>query len=462
MRACGGGRLASPGSASLAPVGRSRTRACVLLAGLFALVGMAGILALQPAIARAAGTAPQTTQKNITNYQAQLSGQVDDTYLGTDSQGYTIHYLTITATLTPQDSSPPLAVHLYVSEAFYPNISTQQQQDVIPGGGQVNAAGILRGNGTVSNTAGTITLYAANVSGLVLADGSMHFDLEGAGTGKASGGKTSLYLSIDPTIGQDLTGHVTGTMNLPQAALDLITSNDPLVGPTVWYLLRASGLAALALLTATVLIGLALRVRMWRETLERWRVYDVHLTISILTGVFLGIHLLLVFLDRIVPFSLADMLIPFHDSYQPIWIAAGIVGLYLLLVVWGSSLFRSKISYKLWRSLHPLALGALGLAMLHALFAGTDGPTLWLRVVLVLIAVAVLWLFDRWMRLRTVENKQRNRRKGASRQQPGKRQVAPQPQRASSYTPVPGYASPQAGPRSTVGSQGRSRKVSQE
>ena len=131
-----------------------------------------------------------------------------------------------------------------------------------------------------------------------------------------------------------------------------------------------------------MLIGLALRVRLWKETLERWRVYDVHLTISILAAIFLGVHLLLVFLDRIVPFSLADILIPLHDSYQPIWIASGIVGFYLLLVVWGSSLMRSKLSYKLWRSLHPLALGALGLAMLHALFAGTDGSTAWLRIML--------------------------------------------------------------------------------
>ena len=421
----------------------ARRRLVLLL--LIAVVGMAALVALRPATAGAAGVTPaaagssQNANKTI-SYTAQLSGQItQDTYLGTDDQGNALHYLTIDATLTPQGNNPPVALHLYISEAFYPGIGTQQQQDVLPGSGTVAAAGILRGTANVTNTGGTITLYDANVSGLYLGDGSMHFDLEGAGVGKASGGKTSLYLTIAPSAGEQISGQVSGTLDLPQAALDLITSNDPLVGPTVWYLLRASGLAALALLTFSVLVGLALRVRLWKETLERWRIYDVHLTVSILTGVFLGLHLLLVFLDRVVPFSLADLLIPFHSSYQPIWVAAGIVGLYLLLVVWGSSLIRSKLGYSLWRKLHPLALGALGLAMLHALFAGTDGPTLWLRATLVSIAVAVIWLFERWMRLREVENSRR-RKPGAPRQQPGQRQPAPpQYARPANSPPPQGY-----------------------
>jgi sulfoxide reductase heme-binding subunit YedZ len=394
--------------------------------------------------------------RNIT-YNAHLSGQVtDNTYLGTDDQGYTIYSLMISAALSPNEKNPPLALHLFVSEAFLPGITTQQQQDVLPGGGTVMTTGFLRGTATITNEGGTMSLYAANANGLDLVDGSMHVDLEGTGTGKASGGKSSLYLTIAPLVGDQASGQASGSLDMPQAAFDLITSTDPLVSPTVWYILRASGLAALALLSLVVLIGLALRVRLWKERLERWRVYDVHLTLSLLTGVFLAIHLLLVFLDRIVPFSLADLLIPLHASYQPLWIAAGIVALYLLLIVWGSSLLRAKIGHRLWRSLHPLALGALGLVMLHALFAGTDGPTLWLRGALVVVTIAALWLFERWMRLRTVEEAQRRRRGTSSRQPPVKRRPAPQ-----LYSQVPNYPS-QAGWRSPSASQESPRRVSQE
>jgi sulfoxide reductase heme-binding subunit YedZ len=446
------------------------------LAGVLVMLGLAGMLALRPAAALAAGSAPQAANKHFT-YSAQLSGQVTDTYLGTDDQGYSIHYLVVTATLSPQGGSPPLGVRLYVSEAFFPDIGSQQEQDVLPGGGTVSAGGILRGDAAVTSSNGIVTLYVANTSGLYLDDGSMHFDVEGTGTGKASGGKTSLYLTIDPSYGDQITGQVSGSLDIPQAALDLITSNDPLAGPTPWYLMRASGLAALLLLAATVLIGLALRVRLWKETLERWRVYDVHLTVSVLTGVFLAAHLLLVFLDRVVPFSLVDMLVPLHASYQPIWVAAGILALYLLLVVWGSSLLRSKMSYSLWRKLHPLALGALGLAMLHALFAGTDGPTLWLRALLVIIAIAVIWLFNRWMGVRSWEERQRRRKTRAPRQPQGGRQALPQPApqyaRAPGYAPRPNYqpaprrtppsgASPWAGEHPAPKGQAHPRRVSQE
>ena len=400
----------------------------ITLSGLFIVVltGAAVVFGLQPTAAQAAQNtsgAPQAAHKVI-NYTGKISGAItENTYLGTDDQGFSLYYLTIKATLIPQGTGPSLVVNINVSEGLLPGISTQQQQDVLPNGGTVNASGTMRGNATVTNTAGTITLYVANVSGLDISDGSMHFDLEGTGTGKASGGKTSLYFNFSSSDGDTITGQVTGTVDMPQAALDLITSKDPLVGPTVWYLMRASGLAALATLAATVLIGLALRVRLWKERLERWRVYDVHLTVSVLTGVFLGTHLLLVFLDRIVPFSLADILIPLHDSYQPIWIAAGILGFYLLLVVWGSSLVRSKIGYSLWRQLHPLALLALGLVMLHALFAGTDGPQIWLRIALVLIVLAIIWLAERWKRVKSFEEMQRRR---SRRQQPRRMPAAPQ------------------------------------
>ena len=135
-----------------------------MLAGLLALVGLAAMLAAQPATALAAETTAQATTKHL-QYAASLTGQLEDTYLGTDDQGYSINYVTITATLTPKDhSQPPVVTHLYLSEAFYPGTTTQQQQDVIPGGGQVAAAGVLRGTANLTNTAGTLTLYIANVS----------------------------------------------------------------------------------------------------------------------------------------------------------------------------------------------------------------------------------------------------------------------------------------------------------
>jgi DMSO/TMAO reductase YedYZ heme-binding membrane subunit len=366
------------------------------------MVGAAGLLALQPAMAWAAPASSQAAQQ-VFDYTGQVSGQItDDTYLGTDAQGYELHQLTITANLTPRHGPPALTLHFDVSEGFVPLFANTQRQDVLPGGGTVSVQGLLNGTASATNPTGTISVYTANASGLVLPDNSIHFDVEGIGVGQAGGGKTSLYLTLVPSAdGVTINGQVSGSMDLPQQALDLLTSTDPLISPTVWYLMRASGLAALAMLVLAVLIGLALRVRLWKDRLERWRVYDVHLTVSVLLGVFLGLHLVLVFLDRIVPFSLVDMLVPLHDTYQPLWIGAGIVAFYLLLVVWGSSLLRSRLGYSLWRKIHPVALVALGLVALHALYAGTDGSRTWLIWSLVGVGVVMVWLCERWLHLKS-------------------------------------------------------------
>jgi DMSO/TMAO reductase YedYZ heme-binding membrane subunit len=96
------------------------------------------------------------------------------------------------------------------------------------------------------------------------------------------------------------------------------------------------------------------------------------------------------------------MLVPLHDTYQPLWIGAGIVAFYLLLVVWGSSLLRSRLGYSLWRKIHPVALVALGLVALHALYAGTDGSRTWLIWSLVGVGVVAVWLCERWLHLKSV------------------------------------------------------------
>jgi sulfoxide reductase heme-binding subunit YedZ len=435
-----------------------RPRPAVLLAALLALVGLVGMAVLQPAFASAAGTTPQATPKPPP-YQADLKGSFDDLYLGVDGQGYSVHYLTITLTITPKDKSLPLLAHLTMYEAFYPGTKTQLQTDVFPGGAKVPTEGVLRGDATITDTGGAMTIFRANVSGLVLGDGSFHLDMQGTGTGKATGGKATLYLTVNTSAEQDLTGSATGAVSIPQEAIDLITSHDPLLGPTIWYFLRASGLAALVLLFLTVLIGLMLRIRLWAKFLTRWRVYDVHLTVSLLTGIFLGIHLILVFLDRIVPFSLADILVPFHASYQPIWIAAGIIGAYLLVVVWGSSLIRKYIGYKAWRALHPVALGALGLVMLHAVFAGTDGTTPWLRIGVIAMALVVIWLFEHWMSLRTAEEQnRRNRRRGAPKPPPAAPEPATEPTFKRQFMPrptqqLPAYTPPRTGQHRATGPQ---------
>jgi hypothetical protein len=71
-----------------------------------------------------------------------------------------------------------------------------------------------------------------------------------------------------------------------------------------------------------------------------------------------------------------DILVPLATWYRPLSMAAGIVGLYLMLAVWVSTQLRPRISYT-WRLLHTLTFAVDLLSLLHALGTGTDTRQPW-------------------------------------------------------------------------------------
>jgi len=64
--------------------------------------------------------------------------------------------------------------------------------------------------------------------------------------------------------------------------------------------------------------------------------------------------------------------IPLAASYRPLWLALGIVGLYLMLAVWLSTQMRAHIGYAWWRRLHTLAFAVYLLTTVHGSGTGTD------------------------------------------------------------------------------------------
>ena len=97
-----------------------------------------------------------------------------------------------------------------------------------------------------------------------------------------------------------------------------------------WYAARAAGVVAYALLTSGVLLGVLLA---GRARLARWPAFavtDVHRFVSILTGVFIAIHVYALLVDRYAHVSIATLVIPGASSYRPFWLALGTVALELL------------------------------------------------------------------------------------------------------------------------------------
>jgi DMSO/TMAO reductase YedYZ heme-binding membrane subunit len=156
-----------------------------------------------------------------------------------------------------------------------------------------------------------------------------------------------------------------------------------------WYTARSAGIVSWALLTLSVLWGLALSTKVFGKRPRPNWLLDLHRFLGGTAVVFVVIH---VVLDTFVHFGIADVLVPFASSWKPTAVAWGIVGFYLLLAIEITSLLRSRISKRAWRMTHYLSFPLFVLATIHALTAGTDRNTLLMRYGIIVSSVAVLIL----------------------------------------------------------------------
>jgi predicted ferric reductase len=147
--------------------------------------------------------------------------------------------------------------------------------------------------------------------------------------------------------------------------------------PTFWILARTSGLVAYLLLTASILAGLVLKSRPFGTALRPALVTDLHRFLALLGLGALSLHGLALVLDRTVPISLADLLVPGLAPYRPLWTALGVLAAELMLVVYASFSLRTRIGMRNWRRLHWATYAVFTLATFHGLAAGTDSGTTW-------------------------------------------------------------------------------------
>jgi methionine sulfoxide reductase heme-binding subunit len=146
----------------------------------------------------------------------------------------------------------------------------------------------------------------------------------------------------------------------------------------LWYLIRATGAAALVLLTLTLVMGIV-NVRRWTPRgVPRFLIDDVHRTIALLVVVLLAIHVVTAVVDGYVSITVADAFIPFAGPYRPLWVGLGALALDLLVALIVTSLLRARLGLRAWRAVHWLAYACWPLAFAHALGMGTDVAAGWL------------------------------------------------------------------------------------
>ena len=139
-----------------------------------------------------------------------------------------------------------------------------------------------------------------------------------------------------------------------------------------WYVARASGIVAWALVTASVGFGLWVSLRLTRTRPRPAWVLDVHRFLGALSVVFVGVHLAGLALDSYVNFGPSDLFVPLAASWKPGPVALGIVGMYLLVAIEVTSVVMRRLPRRFWHAVHLTSFGLFVLATVHMFAAGTD------------------------------------------------------------------------------------------
>ena len=87
-----------------------------------------------------------------------------------------------------------------------------------------------------------------------------------------------------------------------------------------WYVTRAAGLTSYILLWLSMVWGMAISTRIFSPAVEGTYSYDFHEFLSLLGLGFVLLHVIVLAVDKFLPFSLWQMLMPFVDSYRPLWV----------------------------------------------------------------------------------------------------------------------------------------------
>lgn len=172
--------------------------------------------------------------------------------------------------------------------------------------------------------------------------------------------------------------------------------NTTLWENVTWNVARAGGFTAYILLALAVIVGLALSTQLqsparWPRLLNN----ELHNFLTLLSTIFLGVHILAVWVDPFTKFGWNEVFLPFVSHYRPLWMALGIVALYLGLAIGLSTWIRPRIGYRWWRRLHIMTIGIFALATIHGLGTGSDTQTIWALGIYIASSIVVTLLLCR-------------------------------------------------------------------
>ncbi len=169
---------------------------------------------------------------------------------------------------------------------------------------------------------------------------------------------------------------------------------DPLVHGW-WLASRAAGVVALALVTGSTLLGLAMATHPRGARRHAARLVTLHEQLALTGLVAIAVHGITLLGDPWLRPGLTGIALPGAMTYRPLFTSLGVVAGWLAVVLALSYYLRGRLGVRRWQAIHRFTLAAWALAVVHTLGAGTDAGSGWLRWPLLGSAALVLVLLAR-------------------------------------------------------------------
>ena len=176
-------------------------------------------------------------------------------------------------------------------------------------------------------------------------------------------------------------------------------------GAWPWYLIRASGITAAALMVVLMISGIGMVTGHWFRLMEPVQARLFHRTIGIALGVSVALHITGILFDKYIKFSISSVAVPFLSDYRRIelvgipvgslGVALGVLSLYLLALIISTSLLALNRYPRLWKLVHYFGYFVIFTVFFHGLMLGTDlASGLWRGVwagfgALIMVAILV-------------------------------------------------------------------------
>jgi DMSO/TMAO reductase YedYZ heme-binding membrane subunit len=130
-------------------------------------------------------------------------------------------------------------------------------------------------------------------------------------------------------------------------------------------LARLFAFIAYALMVATVVLGVILRLRFMQRAVNRATFYGAHMTLALSAVIFGAVHGVTFVYQPVWNIGWYEYTVPFTSHVQRLPVGFGVLGTELALAVACSVWIQRRLGYGRWLRVHQLAYVCFGLVWLH-------------------------------------------------------------------------------------------------